>query len=260
MKIQKRIRLQTREPDRVRIVLVGCGGTGSFLALHLARLAWHAWQSHGRAIALEFVDPDHVERQNLGRQNFAPAEVGQPKAEALARRYALAFGLDIAYRVAPFGVDWTSSAYDLSIIVGAVDNNAARRDIHEMCTTRQPYGGTLWWLDCGNHEHSGQVLLGNSRKAAPEITPLGVCAALPLPTVQHPELLVAEPPRPVVESCAELTLRDAQSLMINQMVASHAAAMLARLLISRDLDYYASYFDLTSGAARSLPITKESAE
>lgn len=256
MKIQKRIRLQTREPNRVRLVLVGCGGTGSFLALHLARLAWYAWHSHGRAITLEFVDPDRVELKNIGRQNFCPAEVGEAKAEALARRYSLAFGLDIAYRVAPFATDWTPAAYDLSIIVGAVDNNAARRDIHEMCVHRQPYGGTLWWLDCGNHEHAGQVLLGNSRKPAPDISPLGFCAALPLPTVQHPELLDVEPPRPVVESCAELTLRDAQSLMVNQMVASHAAAMLARLIVSRDLDYYASYFDLTSGSARSLPITK----
>jgi hypothetical protein len=29
-----------------QIVLVGCGGTGSFLALHLARLAYHARQQN----------------------------------------------------------------------------------------------------------------------------------------------------------------------------------------------------------------------
>jgi len=36
---EKRYTLQVGNPEHVEIVLVGCGGTGSFLALHLARLA-----------------------------------------------------------------------------------------------------------------------------------------------------------------------------------------------------------------------------
>ena len=35
MKIEKTYTIQIGQPDRVTIVLAGCGGTGSFLALHL---------------------------------------------------------------------------------------------------------------------------------------------------------------------------------------------------------------------------------
>jgi tRNA A37 threonylcarbamoyladenosine dehydratase len=46
------------------IVLVGCGGTGGFLAQALARLLL------GRRAALFLVDPDRVGPENLGRQAF----------------------------------------------------------------------------------------------------------------------------------------------------------------------------------------------
>ena len=42
-----------------------------------------------------FVDPDFVERKNIPRQNFCDAEVGYPKAQTLAARYGLAWGVEI---------------------------------------------------------------------------------------------------------------------------------------------------------------------
>ena len=45
------------------IVLVGCGGTGGFLAEALARLLL------GRRAVLFLVDPDRVGTENLGRQD-----------------------------------------------------------------------------------------------------------------------------------------------------------------------------------------------
>jgi PRTRC genetic system ThiF family protein len=260
LNIQKRYTIQTPEPERCTIILVGCGGTGSFLALHLARLAYHVRDQYGYEIPLFFIDPDVVEQKNLGRQNFAPSEVGRNKAQTLAWRYNMAFGLGIQPRAATFedalNVGWTYR--DWGIIVGAVDNAAARRSIAAKLESIRHHTG--WWLDCGNHEHAGQVLLGSSPDVTePQISPLGYCSHLPIPTVQHPELL--EDPEPVVEendeSCADLALRDAQSLMINQAVASYASQYVYRMLIAQDLDIYATYVDLVSGAARSLPITGE---
>ena len=87
------------------VTLAGCGGTGSFLALHLARLAYHARERHGLDVRLAFVDPDVVEEKNVGRQNFCPAEVGQPKAQRLMARYNRAFGLSIRAHVGRFEGD-----------------------------------------------------------------------------------------------------------------------------------------------------------
>jgi PRTRC genetic system ThiF family protein len=244
----------------VAVILAGCGGTGSFLALHLARLAYHARELHGLRLQLLFVDPDTVESKNLGRQNFCAAEVGEPKAWALMRRYNAAFGLDAQMRHGPFDAaalepyardrDW------FTLVAGCVDNAAARCEIHSAVADCL---GRVWWLDCGNHENAGQVVIGNDTHIVkPDIAPLGFCQALPAPSVVHPELLEA-PARPVPDaagpSCAELALADVQSLMVNQAVAGWAATYLAQLLLSHDLDVYATYFDLVAGSARSLPIT-----
>jgi len=127
--IEKPVPLLVGEPDWFQIVLVGAGGTGSFLAQDLARLAWHARQRHDTRVQLAFIDPDVVEPDNLGRQNFVPAELGQPKARALAFRYSAGFGLDIAYAVQPFspGLVQRPDNRGFNLVLGAVDNAPARQ-------------------------------------------------------------------------------------------------------------------------------------
>jgi PRTRC genetic system ThiF family protein len=218
--------------------------------LHLARLAYHA---QGKDVRLSFCDPDVVEEKNIGRQNFAPAEIGRNKAVALTRRYSTAFGLRIQCRPQKFQSDFiTAKRHQFTLVVGAVDNAAARKAIHEAIVDSSRL---VWWLDCGNHEASGQVLLGNTTNSKLPSIEAGHCLDLPLPTVQHPELLVPDQPATEAESCAELTIRDAQSLMINQAVATYAAQYVYRLVMSHDLDIYATYLDLMAGSARSIGIT-----
>jgi PRTRC genetic system ThiF family protein len=158
MKINKRYRVEIGDYRRLVIMLVGCGGSGSFAALHLARLAYVAKQKN-ISLKLVFVDPDTVEEKNIGRQNFAPAEIGLNKAYALAGRHNLAFGLEIAAVAGQFkqslASEWRYNLHngDILLLVGAVDNAAARRKIAGVSTHRQ-----IWWLDAGNDLHSGQVL------------------------------------------------------------------------------------------------------
>jgi len=255
---ERRYVVETGRRNAVQVVMAGCGGTGSFLALHLARMAHHA-RDRGVDVRLTFVDPDRVEVKNLGRQNFCGAEVGRNKAECLMERYNLAFGLQIEAHGEPFCKahfpDWTDRRERLVAICGCVDNAEARRQIQAYVSTAN---GGLWWIDGGNHDHSGQVLIGNRTDiTAPEIVPLGVCAGLPAPGIQHPELL-ADAPRAVgAPSCADLTLADVQGLMVNQAVAGWMATYVYRLALAHDLDVYQTYFDLAAGSARSTPIVEE---
>src|SRR5919199_1966851 len=78
------------------IVLVGCGGTGGFLADALGRLLL------GRDARLFLVDLDRVEPHNLGRQAFDRRDVGRFKAEALAERLARCYGREVGYAVLPY--------------------------------------------------------------------------------------------------------------------------------------------------------------
>ena len=135
----------------------------------------------------------------------------------------------------------------LHLVIGAVDTPEARLHIEDVV---KGWSGRLWWLDCGNHHADGQVLLGNRYDFdEPELGPLG-CTGLPLPSVQHPEL-IKNAAEPQGQTCAIDTLADLQSLMVNQQVAGIAAGYVYRMLISRDLDSYATYIDLIAGVMTS---------
>jgi PRTRC genetic system ThiF family protein len=266
--IQKQYKVNVGRPDRVVILLVGCGGTGSFVAHILAQLANWA-KSNGIDLRLYFVDPDKVEEKNLVRQNFCPAEVGYPKAFTLAWRYTAAFGLTITPVVERFSAELLrryipsfSPQGTLTLVVGAVDNVCARRDIAEAITAwLEQHGDShdkLWWIDSGNERTSGQVLAGNSLEPEPLLSPLGYCIGLPLPHIQEPTLLMDRArPQPVDESlsCAELTLLGEQSAMINRLMATWLGLYLYRLLQSRDLDVMSTFINAQAGVTRSTPIT-----
>lgn len=257
MDIKKQFRIELGEVPAVTIVLVGVGGTGSFAALHLARLAYVA-KEKGLPMRLIFVDPDTVEQKNIGRQNFAPAEIGQPKAVSLARRYNHAFGLKILPVVGRFGDMWRELATrrvfrSFSLTIGAVDSPIARQEIAGC-----DYDRHTWWLDAGNDDVNGQVVLGNSREQHPTIDPTGFCVGVPLPSVQEPELVAPVPidlDAPAL-SCADLLALEAQSLMINQAMAGWLGVYAYRLLLAGDLDIMKTEINLQSGAVRSTPITE----
>ena len=108
------------------VVLAGCGGTGGFLADALGRLLL------GRAARLVLVDPDVVEPHNVARQAFDRREVGRFKAEVLAERLARRYGREVGYAVAPYdrelhGDLFGGASSALNLLIGAVDNAAARR-------------------------------------------------------------------------------------------------------------------------------------
>src|SRR5690606_31117898 len=100
---------------------------------------------------------------NVGRQMFTSADVGQYKAELLARRLNYALGLNIHYRNDAFDHQWFESQTDFGrhvgsrfslLLVGAVDNHEARQELAKVDSC---------WIDCGNHFSSGQVVIGNTR-------------------------------------------------------------------------------------------------
>ncbi len=252
-----------RVPDfkRVYITLVGCGGTGSHIASGLVAIA-QMLQDKGVAADMVFIDPDRVEPKNVGRQLFSQADVGEAKAEVLAGRLNTAFGMRIMSAVRIAGVlDLLPSPVQrdvLSIVIGAVDNYAARLTLEGAVKTS---AGQLWWLDCGNENHSGQVCLGNSTQSASlrGAIALGMIDRLPAPSVMYPDLVKshAKPQRGKGkrgESCAELTAAGEQSLMVNRLVAAWALSMLHDFVVTRDLRYFGVAFDQQWGGMRTYAI------
>jgi hypothetical protein len=143
----------------------------------------------------------------------------------------------------------------LHIVIGAVDNPAARAVIADVVKSAN---GQLWWLDAGNENHSGQVLLGNTatNAALRGAIALGMIDRMPAPNVVYPDLVKA----PKVKrskrraSCAELTASGDQSLMINRLMAAYALSMLADFLVTRDLRYFGVALDAQWGGLRTYTI------
>jgi hypothetical protein len=76
-----------------KIVIFGCGGTGSRLVPLVAQfLKTCSWVISPEII---LIDPDIVEEKNLFRQNFIKPDIGKYKAEVLANRYSRAFNITI---------------------------------------------------------------------------------------------------------------------------------------------------------------------
>lgn len=240
----------------IAIVLVGCGGTGSHLAQALARLAGHV--SHSPTpLSLTFIDGDTVEAKNVGRQLFSPADVGRNKAQVLATRFSTLFGLRITAVPQMATAETFVSRYDerhiYRIVVGAVDGADGRTAIH---TALQSDLFSLW-IDCGNHEASGQVCLGTTTDKADLAGAFalgGICAHLPAPSLQYPDLLKKAVVRPRAD-CADAMIDNAQSLQVNQMMAAMAGQYLYQIVVHRRLTTFASVVDLTTLTMRSTPIT-----
>ena len=245
----------------VRIYVVGCGGTGSFLVPHLCRLAnW--FYDAGKQISITLIDFDRIEEKNLYR-NFCQAELGYNKAQALTVRYKAMFPqLKIGV------IEDRSSAIKLdrgmpTVIIGCVDNAAARKSIEELMieySNQSAYGFdriSCWWIDCGNNYTYGQVSIGNwySLDLDDYILEPATCTTLPLPTIQYPELLLQIDKNETL-SCAERALLNGQSLNINSQMAIAAGEMVHQLLNSQ-LKRMQVEVDIFRGSMKSTWIAQE---
>ena len=242
--------------DRPKLVVVGCGGTGSLVSEGLCRLLINS------DLTLMLVDFDRVETHNLLRQNFFAGEVGKFKSQALAERLSRLYGRKIGYSVMPYerdmfdepmGAGMYHKAMSL-IIIGCVDTAEARRTIADSMSANW----NNWWLDAGNGHHSGQVLLGNTGqpdglKESFDIASHTV-SKLPLPSLQLPALLIPPVEKPRPRDCAELIEDDEQSPTINQAMAMLVVDFIYRLLIGR-LTNMGAYIDLDSGTLQTVPAT-----
>ena len=242
--------------ENPKLVIVGCGGTGSLVAEGLCRLLINS------DLTLTLMDFDRVEPHNLQRQNFFAGELGKFKSQVLAERLSRQYGRKIGYGVMPYerdlfdepmGAGMYHKAMSL-IIIGCVDTAEARRSIADSMSSNW----NNWWLDAGNGHHSGQVLLGNTGqpdglKESFDIANHAV-TRLPLPSLQLPALLIPQLKVTRPRDCAEAVEDDEQSPTINQAMAMLVVDFIYRLLTGK-LTTMGAYIDLDAGTLQTVPAT-----
>lgn len=232
------------------IAVVGCGGTGGFVAEGLCRL------SSAANLNIILIDHDKVEERNLGRQAFYKSDLNKFKSQALAERLAARYGRQIHYSVYPYTRETIDRVFVMrhyrqglsGILIGCVDNPLARTAIAE---TERGWG---WWIDAGNGEYSGQVLIGNTghkEQLKGCFHPSqNIVSMLPSPIMQQPDLampVAAEEDEDM--SCAEGVEADTQSPVINQAMAALVLQFVQKLLTGQ-LTWMGAYLDLETGTLR----------
>lgn len=197
------------------IVMVGCGGTGSNLVPHLAQLVYSL---KSEKISVVLADQDVVEPDNIGRQLFIEPEVGENKAGVLQLRYHTAWGVNISYhphyiteeevliRLLTPPEEVHKKRPVMPILLGCVDNHFSRRVFDRAFRQSE----NLIYLDAGNSEFAGQVVMGFRCKGETILKP----------AADHfPDILTEQDEIQVGGTCSRNVVKEPQSLVANLWAA-----------------------------------------
>ena len=239
---------------QVRILVVGCGGTGSAIAaglshLHFAMLAC----GHPEGIHVTLMDGDTISPINCVRQPFSRSEIGLYKAVVLVNRINIFWGLDWeAVPVHLTDAKALSPSYDdplgrTHIVIGCVDTRAARAVIRDATSN---FSSVDYWLDIGNNADSGQFVLGeplneSNRRSR---TRLRTIAEL------YPESVDPSLDNDGQPSCSAIEALERQEPFVNSALAQAALALLARLFRYGEIIYHGAFLNLACGVTSPLQI------
>lgn len=152
----------------VTVNLIGAGGTGSQVLTCLARLDVTLRALGHPGLFVTLYDPDTVTEANIGRQLFGPMDLGLNKAQCLVTRINNFFGNDwkAEARLYPSVLKEVKRAEMANITITCTDNIKSRLDLWKVLGKIPPSSYTdnstpLYWMDFGNTQTSGQVVLGS---------------------------------------------------------------------------------------------------
>ena len=229
---------------KVRVTVIGAGGTGSHVLtglvdLHLSLLAL----GHPGGLEVTCYDDDMVSEANIGRQKFAPSDVGLPKAVVLINRANILFGTN--WRAVVKRINPQTNVDNTDIVIGCVDNRQARADIINL------FRG-CYYLDFGNRKDDGQVILGEltyGKKTENNLPHVGEL----FPDSINPDL---EDPDDG-PSCSLAEALEKQSLFINKSVADYGLNLLSMLFRQGQISFHGGFINLKSGRATPLAINTD---
>ncbi len=155
----------------VTVNLIGAGGTGSQVLTCLARLDVTLRGLGHPGLFVTLYDPDIVTEANIGRQLFGYSYLGLNKAQCLITRINNFFGNDWKAVPALYPSNMKDARQEnlANITITCTDNIKSRIDLWNILKTVPAanytnYQTPLYWLDFGNTQTTGQVVLGTVPK------------------------------------------------------------------------------------------------
>lgn len=223
--------------NKVHILIVGAGGTGSYVIAHLGRFLYYLKKlKPSLTVFVTIADGDKFEEKNQDRQVCYSSDMNRNKARVLARKITNQFGVT-CYYVDKYIEDvgtceglflpeclndnaiYTFPNSTLTILLGCVDNNGTRQIMHKAFKN---FRHNLVYIDSGNGLSSGQVVLGFKQTGDVLLPPVGF---------YHPDMIEdKESPVPSQQSCSQRLNVTAQAMMANVWASTVVMSMVTNLL------------------------------
>ena len=238
----------------ITVNLIGAGGTGSKVLTALMEMNHSLNELEHAGFTVRLWDDDIITQANLGRQRFAESEVGLYKSVALINRCNRFSGTKWIAETQKFERDNFGKMPEnanATITITCVDNVKARFDVAEILNelnspNRFHYRDTpKYWLDFGNSQHFGQVLLATvGTIKQPNSEKFETVASLPFVTEEFGGLLKQSETEDDTPSCSLAEALQKQDLFINSSITQMGCSLLWSLFRNGMTEYRGFFHNL----------------
>lgn len=246
----------------ISVNVIGAGGTGSKVLTALMEMNHSLIELGHAGLQVRLWDDDIITRANLGRQRFAECETGLYKSVALINRVNRWTGTNWKAETVKFEKDSFGRVPEkarATIIITCVDNVQARFGVAEILkevSNRRHYqDDPKYWLDFGNSQHTGQVLLSTIGEIKqPNSEKYETVASLPFVTDEFGELLRQSEQQDDTPSCSLAEALEKQDLFINSSLTQMGCSLLWGLFRNGMTQYRGFFLNLKDYRSQAIKV------
>ena len=247
----------------ISVNLIGAGGTGSKVLTALMEINESLIALGHAGLQVRLWDDDVITSANLGRQRFAESETGLYKSVALINRCNRWAGTNWKAETVKFEKDRLDKLPEnagASIYISCVDSVKERfgiADILNILNNGKAYSNRpRYWLDFGNSQHTGQVLLSTiGTIKQPNSEKYETVASLPFITDEFGELLKQSEEQDDTPSCSLSEALEKQDLFINSSLAQMGCSLLWGLFRNGMTEYRGFFHNLKDFNTHPIKVT-----
>lgn len=237
----------------VTINLIGVGGTGSQVLTNLARLDVTLRALNHPGLFVRVYDPDIVTEANIGRQLFSPSDIELNKAQCMVTKINNFFGNDwkAEPRLFPANTKDARTNDLANIFITCTDNTKSRLDLWKMLknvpeNSITDYRTPMYWLDFGNSQTSGQVVMGTIPKKIDQPDSKNYRTVSSLKVVTRLVRYSNVKDEDSGPSCSLAEALEKQDLFINSTLAHLGCNLLWKMIRHGMLEHHGLYLNLAT--------------
>jgi len=229
---------------QITVALIGAGGTGSQVLTCLARMNVTLQALGHPGLFVTLIDDDVVSEANLGRQLFSKADIDRNKADVLIERVNRFFNTNWVAHCKHITL---TDRLKFNIIISCTDNNRSRLSIRKLFYQKshgqhRDYMGKYYWLDFGNGNTYGQIVLSDRKKTLKDVFTL-------FPKAQFDK-------SNDTPSCSIAEAIKKQDLFVNSTLAQLGCNFLWKLFREGKTEYQGIFMNLEKLTTKPIKINK----